>query len=155
MPVLLRRLRETDLDRVALLESRCHESPWTRGQFADSLAAGHLAWVLEDGRRLLGYLVAMLGVDEMHLLDITVDPARRGEGHARRLLAELADACRAARAPWLWLEVREGNAAARRLYAAWGFEPVGRRKGYYARADGSREDALVMRWPVRADEEAA
>jgi [ribosomal protein S18]-alanine N-acetyltransferase len=154
MTVLLRRLREADLDRVTALEARCHESPWSRGQFADSLAAGHLAWVLEDGRTLLGYLVAMLGVDEMHLLDITVDPARRGEGHARRLLTELADACRAARAPLLWLEVREGNAAARRLYEAWGFEPVGRRKGYYARVDGVREDALVMRWVVRADEEA-
>jgi [ribosomal protein S18]-alanine N-acetyltransferase len=155
MTLLLRRLREADLDRVAALEARCHESPWRRGQFADSLAAGHLAWVLEEGRALRGYLVAMLGVDEMHLLDITIDPACRGQGHARRLLAELADACRAARAPLLWLEVREGNAAARRLYTAWGFEPVGRRKGYYARADGSREDAVVMRWAVATDEEAA
>ena len=150
MPTL-RPLVAADLDAVVALEADCHDTPWSRRQFEDSLAAGHLAWVLVGEAGLLGYLVAMPGVDEMHLLDLTVAPACRGRGHARQLLGALAEACRAAKAALLWLEVRDGNADARRLYAAWGFEPVGRRKGYYARAQGGREDAVVMRWPVPAE----
>lgn len=153
--IALRRMTVADLAQVVPVEAASHASPWSQGQFIDSLAAGHLAWVLEGPKgELRAYLVAMLGFEEMHLLDITVAPGQRGQGHARRLLSELADACRAARAPLLWLEVRESNAAARRLYEAWGFEPVGRRKGYYPCAHG-REDALVMRWAVPAEEEAA
>ena len=44
----------------------------------------------------------------------------------------------------MFLEVAEGNAAARALYARTGFAGAGRRRGYYARADGSREDALIL-----------
>lgn len=149
---LLRRLTDADLDAASAIEAVSHPAPWSRGQFADSLRAGHLAWALQDGAgALLGYLVAMPGVDEMHLLNLTVAPAARGQGLARRLLAELAEACRAARAPLLWLEVRVGNADARRLYDAWGFEAVGLRKRYYPLPDGQREDALVMRWAVPAE----
>jgi ribosomal protein S18 acetylase RimI-like enzyme len=58
----------------------------------------------------------MPGVDEMHLLNITIAPAARRRGHARRLLAELVQLCRLRQASRLWLEVRESNAQAREAY---------------------------------------
>ncbi|HJV71808.1 MAG TPA: ribosomal protein S18-alanine N-acetyltransferase [Ideonella sp.] len=140
-----------DLDRVMAVEMQAYPFPWTRGHFIDSLAAGYLAQLLVAGDALVGYYVAMPGVDELHLLNLTVAPAHQQRGHARALLSHLAQTARAAGAAQIWLEVRESNERARRLYERWGFERVGLRKGYYPAARGQREDALVMRWAVPTD----
>jgi ribosomal-protein-alanine N-acetyltransferase len=139
------------LDGVLELEVEVYPFPWTRGNFVDSLVAGYAAWTLNhvDGD-LIGYCVAMPGVDEMHLLNITIAPAARRCGHARRLLAELVQLCRLRQATRLWLEVRESNAQARDVYRRLGFAQVGRRKGYYPAPEGQREDAVVMSLDVGA-----
>jgi ribosomal-protein-alanine N-acetyltransferase len=147
-----------DIDRVMSVEVQAYPFPWSRGHFTDSLAAGYVARLRlaepAGARRaerlpsLVGYFVAMPGVDELHLLNLTVAPAHQGRGHARALLAELADAARGLRAAQVWLEVRESNARARRLYERWGFEAVGLRKAYYPAGHGQREHAVVMRWAV-------
>lgn len=141
----------TDLDHVMAIELQAYPFPWSRGHFTDSLAAGYLAELRVTGRELLGYYVAMPGVDELHLLNLTVAPAHQGRGHARALLAHLADAAKAHHAAQIWLEVRESNERARRLYERWGFEAIGLRKGYYPAADGQREHAVVMRWTPSPD----
>ena len=133
------------LDGVLELELEVYQFPWTRGNFVDSLVAGYAAWTLNhvDGD-LVGYCVAMAGVEEMHLLNITIAPHARRRGHARRLLAELVQLCRLRQAGRLWLEVRESNGDARETYRRLGFAPVGRRKDYYPALAGRREDAIVM-----------
>jgi [ribosomal protein S18]-alanine N-acetyltransferase len=149
---VLRPMTVATLDGVLALEAEVYPFPWTRGNFVDSLVAGYTAWTLNhvDGD-LIGYCVAMAGVGEMHLLNITVAPAMRRRGHARRLLAELLQLCRLRQASRLWLEVRESNAEAREAYRRLGFAPVGRRKGYYPAPQGRREDAVVMSLDVDAE----
>lgn len=151
-------LTEADLDAVCEVEKSAYTHPWSRKHFADSLAAGYPAMLLlgealpvepvhpvrADGRVLLGYLVAMPGVDEVHLLNITVAPAHQRQGWARFLLDALCLWSRGQRAQWLWLEVRASNAPARALYTGYGFQQVGIRKGYYPAAQFQREDAVVM-----------
>jgi ribosomal-protein-alanine N-acetyltransferase len=139
------------LDDVLALEDEVYPFPWTRGNFVDSLAAGYTAWTLSraDGV-LIGYCVAMIGVDEMHLLNITVATAARRNGHARRLLAGLVQMCRERAAGRLWLEVRESNIHARGTYRRLGFHEVGRRRGYYPAPEGRREDAIVMSLDIAA-----
>ncbi|HHT7854957.1 TPA: GNAT family N-acetyltransferase, partial [Pasteurella multocida] len=44
----------------------------------------------------------------------------------------------------LWLEVRESNIAAQKLYEQLGFNEVDRRKNYYPTPHGQRENAIVM-----------
>jgi ribosomal-protein-alanine N-acetyltransferase len=96
---------------------------------------------------LLGYFVAMKGVDETHLLNLTVAPAYQRQGWARVMLDALMLWSRGQGAQWLWLEVRASNAHAKAVYQHCGFREVGLRKGYYP-AGGSllnpREDAIVM-----------
>jgi ribosomal-protein-alanine N-acetyltransferase len=149
----------TDLDAVMLIEQAAYAFPWSRGNFVDSLAAGYPAWLLlaadAVGQAPLGYYVAMPGVDEVHLLNITVRPAEQGRGHARAMLVHLARSALARGAHTLWLEVRDSNARARQLYQTSGFETVGRRKGYYPNGRFQREDAIVMRWPPAAEGSAA
>lgn len=133
-----------DLDAVSAIETGAYAFPWTRGNFVDSLAAGYLAEVLEDeSGQLLGYFIAMVGVDEMHLLNITVAPAWQGQGLGRLMLHALAERARELGLASLWLEVRQSNQRARALYAHLGYAEVGLRRGYYPAA-GRREDAVVM-----------
>ncbi len=140
-----------DLDAVLAIEHATYDFPWTRGNFIDSLAAGYTAQVLRDADgSLCAYCVAMAGVRELHLLNLTVAPARQHGGLARGLLDALIAAGRAAGALWLWLEVRESNLRAREVYHRYGFEAVGRRRGYYPAAAGQREDACVMRLAIAA-----
>jgi ribosomal-protein-alanine N-acetyltransferase len=139
------------LPAVMAIEVAAYAFPWSRGNFIDSLAAGYPARVLMDARgTMLGYFVAMGGVDEMHLLNITVADAAQSRGHARRMIATLIALCREQLAHELWLEVRESNARARRIYARLGFEQKGVRKGYYPAPLGRREDAVVMSLKVEA-----
>jgi len=149
---VVRPMTIASLDGVLELELEVYPFPWTRGNFVDSLVAGYTAWTLNhvDGD-LIGYCVAMPGVDEMHLLNITIAPASRRRGHARRLLADLVRLCRLRQASRLWLEVRESNSQAREAYSRLGFAQVGRRRGYYPASQGRREDALVMSLDVAAE----
>ena len=151
-------MTEADLDGVAEVEKTAYGHPWSRKHFADSIGSGYPAILLlgeplpgevagpmrPDGRVLLGYLVAMPGVEEVHLLNITVAPAHQRQGWARCLLDALVLWSRGLGALWLWLEVRESNAPARALYRRYGFMDVGVRKAYYPAGQGKREDAMVM-----------
>ena len=142
----LRALHAADLDAVLAIEARCYDFPWTRGNFIDSLAAGYLALALVvRGGALAGYLMAMRGVGEMHLLNLTVAPEWQGRGLASQLLGALEQTCRDEVLPLIWLEVRSSNQRARAIYRRRGFHEVGQRRGYYPAALGQREDAVVMR----------
>ena len=153
---VLRPMTVSSLDGVIELENAIYPFPWTRGNFVDSLVAGYTAWTLNhvDGD-LVGYCIAMSGVGEMHLLNITIAPAARRRGHARRIVTELVRVCRSRRESRLWLEVREGNGEAREVYRRLGFAAVGRRKGYYPAPAGLREDAIVMSLDVLRDDSDA
>jgi ribosomal-protein-alanine N-acetyltransferase len=137
-------MTEARLDEVVTIERGAYEHPWSRGNFSDSLRSGYHARLLCAGDALLGYFVAMKGVDEVHLLNLTVAPAHQGQGFGRILLDALSLWSRAQGAQWLWLEVRVGNTRAQRVYERYGFRRVGDRRGYYPAARGQREDAIVM-----------
>lgn len=132
------------LDAVLAVEQSAYSHPWSRGNFRDSLAAGHQAQCLLAGDELLGYFVAMLGYREVHLLNITVAPVHQRQGWALVMLDALALWSRARQAEWLWLEVRASNTRAQQVYLRHGFARVGLRKGYYPDGHGLREDAVVM-----------
>ena len=93
---------------------------------------------------LLGYFVAMKGVDEVHLLNITVAPDYQRQGFARLMLDALTLWSRGQNAEWLWLEVRISNTRARQVYEQYGFKYVGTRRNYYPQSAFQREDAVVM-----------
>ena len=137
-------LAESRLDEIVAIEGRAYDHPWTRGNFADSLRSGYQAQALVAGATVLGYFVAMKGVDEVHLLNITVAPEYQSQGWGRLMLDAIALWARGQGAQWLWLEVRVSNARAQRIYERHGYRRVAERKGYYPAAGGQREDAIVM-----------
>lgn len=138
-------MRIDDLDAVLAVEVLAYSFPWTRGNFIDSLAAGYLAEVLlTPARELVGYFVAMTGVDELHLLNLSVAPDWQGRGHGSAMLDVVAQRGREQGLSSLWLEVRANNERARSLYRRRGLAEVGLRRAYYPAPAGQREDAVVM-----------
>jgi ribosomal-protein-alanine N-acetyltransferase len=137
-------LTEARLDEVVAIERLSYDHPWTRGNFIDSLRSGYQAQLLDAGGVILGYFIAMKGVDEVHLLNITVAPAHQRQGWGRVMLDALALWARGQDAQWLWLEVRASNLRAQRIYEQHGYRRVGERRSYYPAGHGRREDAVVM-----------
>jgi len=108
------------------------------------LQAGYQAQLLMAGDHLLGYFVAMKGVDEVHLLNLVVAPEFQRQGWSQVLLDALALWARGQSAQWVWLEARASNTRALHVYKAHGYSYVGTRRKYYPAEDGQREDAVVM-----------
>ncbi len=134
-----------DLEQVLEIEKIAYSHPWTLGNFQDSLRSGHWVQALRaSDLGLLGYVVAMPGVQETHLLNLTVVPEYQGQGLARHMLDALVLWSRQQGSGHLWLEVRVSNSRARRLYVAYGFQHVAERKNYYPGLGRAREDAAVM-----------
>jgi len=136
-------MNEHDLDSVAALEASLQAFPWSRGNFADSLTAGHSVWVCRLGGDLIGFSVVMSVIDEAHLLNIGVCQRYQGQGYGARLLRHAMECARLGGANKLFLEVRPSNERAVDLYHHFGFRQIGLRKGYYPAAIG-REDGLVF-----------
>jgi len=151
-------MQTADLDAVLEIEALSHLHPWTKGNFSDSLAAGHWAYCIRpqvdqaikgsylDPAILWAYCILFPAVDELHLLNITVSPKLRQLGLASRMMAAIEGVAAQQYMSRIILEVRPSNAAAVALYQKLGYEQIGVRKNYYP-ADpqlGTREDALVM-----------
>jgi ribosomal-protein-alanine N-acetyltransferase len=136
-----------DVDEVHALECSVFPHPWSRANFMDSLASGYDAWVLrEPAGALAGYFLLMYALDEAHLLDVAVAARLHGRGVGRYLLDRIAARSRAQRMASIFLEVRPSNTRALDVYQRYGYEAIGRRKGYYPAHEGRREDAIVMRY---------
>ncbi|WP_193754301.1 ribosomal protein S18-alanine N-acetyltransferase [Microbulbifer sp. Q7] len=136
---------ESDCDALAVLAHSAHSHPWSAAQYRGSLESGHVCWILRDGDdpAIAACCVVSRLFDEIEILDVAVAPQWRQQGVGAHLLQEIfsrlpADVAR------VLLEVRASNRPARALYRKLGFSEDGRRKNYYPKPDGSREDALLM-----------
>ena len=147
----LRPIREADLDAVMAVENRGYPFPWSRTTFRDCLRAGYSAWLLEEDGVVVAHGVLSFAVDEVHLLNLCVDPAVQSRGIGRRLLRALVKVARMHKARQMILEVRPSNVPAVALYHSEGFNEIGRRPRYYPAANNGREDAIVMAMELLPD----
>jgi ribosomal-protein-alanine N-acetyltransferase len=132
-----------DLTDVLSIERVAFPTPWTLATFAGLLRRDNTRLRVADvAGRVVGYAVVWIVADQAELGNLAVAPAWRRNGLGARLLGLVLEEVAAAGVRELFLEVRESNASAQRLYARNGFKQVGRRPGYYS---NPKEDALVLR----------
>jgi [ribosomal protein S18]-alanine N-acetyltransferase len=145
----VRPAQRSDLGAVVAIERASFGDPWTRGMFGTHLTSdgGNNFLVAEEAGSVVGYAIALVVSEESELLNIAVDPDRRGRGFGALLLDAAMDLCRRSGATEMWLEVRASNAGARTLYDSRGFAEMGVRKRYY---HAPREDAIVLRSDLRS-----
>jgi [ribosomal protein S18]-alanine N-acetyltransferase len=116
--------------------------PWSETAFAALLADPKVTLLAAPGGH--AFLLARRVADEAEILTLATHPGARRQGVARALVARFLDAARQDGAAVVHLEVAEGNAAARSLYAACGFAETGRRPGYYRDATGRPVAAVLL-----------
>ena len=146
----LRPFVAADVDAVHQIEVAANEDPWSRSLFADELridagASSDRHWLVATADDTLVAFGGILFVaDEVHVMNLAVEPTKQRQGIAARLLAALLTKAGDRGAISATLEVRSSNLAARGLYERFGFSKAGIRPNYYSNG----EDAVIM-WAHR------
>lgn len=141
--LMIRPMTADDIAAVAALDERCFSVPWSAASLASELENELADWLVAERDGIVtGYVGAQTVLDEADLMNLAVDPTARRQGVARALLKSLMARLYDRGARSLTLDARVGNVPALALYAALGFEIVGRRKNYYEKP---REDAYILR----------
>lgn len=137
-----------DVPLIAELERVAFSDPWSLASFESVMdePAAYFAVARAASERILGYVVAWFAADEGEIANLAVREPTRRQGIGASLLDAALSEGRRRGAQNVYLEVRESNEAARRLYASRGFEELGRRRGYYKRPV---EDAIVLRLAMK------
>lgn len=131
-----------DLNRVMEIECATYSHPWSKKSMQDELDRNFaLCRVARINNQVKGYLIAWLIRGEIHLLNLALDPDVKRLGLGGLFLKYLFDWGRKNGAAQVFLEVRESNLPARRLYEKTGFVMIGRRINYYPE---EKEDAITM-----------
>jgi ribosomal-protein-alanine N-acetyltransferase len=144
--LVLREMVEADLVAVAQLEELVHVTPWSQTQVLglSGLLGGQYLGFVAQADEVVGYVVLQILVDEVEILTIGVAKQIQRQGAGALLikyaLTELQSQLPSVEA--CFLEVREGNVAAKSLYQKLNFIQVGKRQNYYK---NPREHALIYR----------
>lgn len=139
-------MRTEDVDDVINVERAAYARGWPRTAFERELTQNAMARYLtvRDGAAapgIVGFGGLWLMVDEAHIVTVAVLPGSRRRGYGRLIVHGLVALAASSGMTSATLEVRVSNAAARALYAEYGFYEVGLRKRYYS---DNHEDALIM-----------
>ena len=139
-------IRPATLDDVptlmALEKHTVTAAHWSTEQYHAIFCSNQtrIALVLEDAEAIQGFLIARIAGPEWELENIAIAGPARRRGMGARLLGEFLNTARARGATSVFLEVRESNSTARRLYEKWAFCESGRRAAYYR----NPEEAAIL-----------
>lgn len=143
----IRLMRENDLEEVMPIERQLFSSPWSEESYKNALKnSGTIFLVVEDEDEIIGYAGSYYSVGQADVATIGVVKDRQREGIAQQLLEALLDELRNKMTDTVFLEVRESNWAAIKLYRKFDFELVGIRSDYY---DNPKENAIIMKRDLR------
>ena len=143
-------MREADVPAVQIIERDIFSTPWPRNAYYRELASRNSAHYIvlrkaggssPDSDEIVGYAGMWRMYDEAHVTTIGVRHDMQHSGYGRVLFAALVQAAYDMGAKWVTLEVRTSNENAMKMYEAFAFKVIGRRKGYYT---DNGEDAIVM-----------
>ncbi|MEG2827812.1 MAG: ribosomal protein S18-alanine N-acetyltransferase [Acinetobacter sp.] len=139
---MIRLMQESDLDSVVAIERLVQTHPWSKQQFQESLAS-YQCTVYEQANQVVGFCILQPVLDEANLLLMAIHPNQQGKGLGYILLDHSIQQLKN-NPIQIFLEVRESNTAAIRLYEKTDFHQIDLRKNYYPNPDGSREHAVIM-----------
>ncbi|MBW2036151.1 MAG: ribosomal protein S18-alanine N-acetyltransferase [Deltaproteobacteria bacterium] len=138
---------QADIESALEIEAVSFPAPWHRISFETELLedTSHNLVVRQkragEPDRLIAYLFFRLACEEMHVVNLAVDPAYRRRGVARFLLQYALGMAKKRGMKRAYLEVRPSNYPAISLYEKLGFSPVAVRPRYYVETS---EAAIIM-----------
>lgn len=139
-----------DIEEIVAIENASFPTPWSAVTFIKDMRNSHsVCYVARIEDRLIGYTVAWLVPNELHIGNIAIDASFRRRGIASVLLSKLLGLAREKRIERVTLEVRASNTRAISLYHKFGFKEVAIIRNYYG---SENEDALVMLLDTGSDQ---
>lgn len=130
------------IDEMLEIEEKSFISHWNKQTFIDEFSADNGYYIVAklDGK-IVGYSGFRFVLDEGHITTLAVHPDYRGRGIGTSLVSKLIESAKNKNIKRLFLEVRESNKVAQKIYKKLGFKVIDRRREYY---QNPVEDALVM-----------
>ena len=140
--VIIRRMREEDLEQVSRLEEETFSMPWSVSAFREMVNHPDAYYfVAVDRDRVCGTCGIRNLAGEGELTNVVIREEYRDSGLGQRLIAEALSKAQEAGMQAFTLEVRKSNAAAIHVYEKLGFVSEGIRPGFYEKP---AEDAVIM-----------
>ncbi len=140
--ILIRSMQTNDVQAVTQIEQRVQTHPWTAQQFLESVES-YQSTVIEQQNQILGFCILQPVLDEANLLLMAIHPEFQGQGLGYQLLEKSIELLKN-HPVQIFLEVRESNLGAIKLYEKSGFHQIDLRRNYYPKLDGTREHAIIM-----------
>lgn len=139
---MIRLMQQSDVARVCQIENSVQSHPWTQNQFQQAVDS-YQSTVIEQHGQVVGFCILQPVLDEANLLLMAIDPSMQGKGLGFLLLDTSINMLKN-NPIQIFLEVRESNTAAIKLYEKADFHQIDLRKNYYPNPDGTREHAVIM-----------
>lgn len=134
---------ESHIDQVMAIEEAAQQYPMNQRVMLSCLGKRYFNVLATVDGQPVGFYIGEYVAGEASVIEICVAPDQQGKGLGRLLMQHFIEQAQALGAQSCWLEVRESNVAAQKLYASLDFNELDRRKNYYPTEQG-REDALMM-----------
>ena len=123
-----------DLDNIAEIENSSFSKPWSIEQLRATISK---IFIAEEKKEIKGFIAIDFILDEVHILHMAVHPDYRRQGIGKLMIRKAFEFP----ANKFFLEVRESNYCAQKLYEGFGFKVISKRKNYY---QDNNETAFVM-----------
>ena len=138
---------EKDIPYLVKIEAACFSTPFKEKDFLDILSSEiSNVLVAKRGNFVVGFVSFTMIIDELQIINVAVDPSLQRMGIGNLLMSELIKYGSKKGALKYFLEVRESNVNAIRLYEKHGFVPVGVSKNHFFLP---RENAILMNLEVK------
>lgn len=128
------RASQENIDKIIEIENASFSNPWATKQISESIDKTYIA---KEEDKIKAFICLENILDETHILHMAVHPEFRKQGIAKEMMAFALNFP----SKKLFLEVRESNLSAQKLYESFGFKVISQRKNYY---QDNNETALVM-----------
>ena len=140
--LIIRRMKLQDCEQVAIIEAESFSMPWSLQAFQNTVEMKNYRYfVAERNGEILGYCGFIFVLDEAEIPNVCVKVSARKQGIGKQMLTVLEEEAKGLGIKTLYLEVRESNQSARKLYTSFGFEEDGIRRDFY---ELPKENAVLM-----------
>jgi len=137
-----------DMDEVLEIENAVFDAPWQESDYVKRLRQRNcIGMVVDDGKRVVGFMVYELHRKKLHVLNLAVHPDWQGKGLGRSMVERLAEKLSTQRRMRIVLEVRETNLNAQQFFRHCGFRATAI---FHDHFDNCDEDAYQMEYRHRS-----
>jgi ribosomal-protein-alanine N-acetyltransferase len=139
MTLVVQKASIADLDTLHMIEQQCFtKEAWSKRQIAMFLeASDSVSLTIRANSKIVGFVIGLVnqydGMKIGHIVTIDVLPNNRRKGLGLALLRSIEQEFKSIGVKVSYLEVREDNLAAMRLYCKAGYVEFERLENYYSR----------------------